>query len=96
MARFDPKPYPCDEDTLELLEADSKRALSRGKLKGYLMKFQVADGLAYYLVTSEVPLTLQHVPLFDGYSVLAATIRGLTVSDINAMIKMDRILGGLK
>lgn len=57
---------------------------------GGFISFPVADGKAAYLVTKESPLTLQHVPLGDGYQIDPAHIRGLRKADVLAMMRQER------
>ncbi len=59
-------------------------------LVGVVVKFQVADGYAYYRVSKDRPLTLQHIPFCDAYQVHSATIRGLTRDDIVMIEKQQR------
>lgn len=56
-------------------------------LPGTVVKFQIADGYAMYLYKDG---GLYHLPVGDAYRVLPATIRGLTKSDVQAMIDWDR------
>ena len=102
MARLDPNPYPLPPFDIrgdwrqsphvkamdELLEASHK--LPPGKVKGAVVKWQRADGYAWYIVTSERPLTLQHIDYMDGYAVEPALIRGLTKADIEEMLERER------
>ena len=46
-----------------------------------VMSFPVADGKACYLVVSEKPFVLQHIPIYDAYQISPAHIRGLRLSD---------------
>ena len=95
MAQLHKTPYrlnaSIDEHiaTLDKLQADTL-ALPEGQVEGALIKFQVADGFAYYVVTSEAPLVLQHVPAIDAYQISHAHIRGLRVPDIKAIIDAQR------
>jgi hypothetical protein len=74
--------------------------LPEGEIVGGLVKWQVADGYAYYLVTKASPLTLQWVPFCDDYQVPAALIRGLRKADIIDMLNRERriaeLFGGKK
>ena len=75
-----------DEESAELerLEVLADK-LPAGKLTGSIVDFPIADGKALYLVTSERPLTLQHIPFWDGYSIPPAHIRGLDKQDLLAV-----------
>jgi len=55
-----------------------------------IIKFQVADGYALYRVIDSNPLTIQHLPYMDGYSIPAAHIRGLRKGDILDQIEWDQ------
>jgi hypothetical protein len=65
-------------------------ALPEGVIVGGVIKFQVADGYAMYLVVKDKPLTLQHLPFGDGYCVNPAMIRGLRRVDIVEMLTRER------
>lgn len=54
---------------------------------GFVMQFPVADGRAYYLVTKETPLTLQHIPIGDAWQIPPAHLRGITIADVYQQIK---------
>jgi hypothetical protein len=60
-------------------------ALEGDAMLGGLIRFEVADNYAYYLVTSEKPLKLQLVPY--GYEVPDAHIRGLRRADVLGLVK---------
>lgn len=60
-------------------------ALPVGEIVGYICGWARGDGTAYYIVTQEHPLTLQHVAFMDMWTVESALIRGLTKADIVAM-----------
>jgi hypothetical protein len=57
-------------------------ALPEGATVGAVLQYAVADGHAFYLVTKETPLTLQHIPFGDGYSIPAPMVRGLRKQDV--------------
>jgi hypothetical protein len=57
---------------------------------GMMIQFPVADNYARYVVKSLDPLELEHFPIFDGYSVHPALIRGLIVEDLQHDIDMSR------
>jgi len=80
------------EAALKILE-DRSEALPLGDLVGGVIRFQVADGYALYLV-SKAPvgggIELQHIPYCDGYSIPAAHIRGLTKADILEMLRQEK------
>jgi len=57
-----------------------------------LVRFQVADGYAYYLVINEYPLTLMHVPYLDAYRAHPALLRGLDKNDVRKQVKSRKML----
>jgi hypothetical protein len=60
-------------------------ALTGDAIIGGLIRFEVADNYAYYLVTREKPLKLQLIPY--GYEVADAHIRGLRRADVLGLVK---------
>lgn len=56
-------------------------------LTGSLLRFQRADGYAFYLVTKHKPLTLQHVAIGDAWWVEPETIRGLLERDVRQQLQ---------
>ena len=64
-------------------------------LVGVVISFQVADGYAYYRVSKDKPLTLQHIPFCDAYQVHPATIRGLGKQDIVATACFQKAIRNL-
>ena len=53
---------------------------------GRIVRFPYADGYAFYLVTKEKPLTLQHIPVGDRWQVPYYQIRGFRKVDILSRI----------
>ena len=74
---------------------DASIALPDGQIEGGVIRFSVADGHAFYYVTSESPLILQHIPFLDAYEIDAATIRGLNREDVVELIRQERSLRSL-
>jgi hypothetical protein len=81
-------------DALADFQAKSN-ALAENEVVGGLIRFQVADGYAYYLVTKESPLTLEWVPFGDNWQVSAPTIRGLRKADVLGMLAWERKMSSL-
>jgi hypothetical protein len=71
---------------------DSFARQPEGTLKGAIVSFPYADGRAMYLVRTESPLTLQHIPYGDAWQIPDAHIRGLRLEDIRKMVEGDRRL----
>ena len=76
---------------LDALQVKSD-ALPKGEIVGAMLQFSVGDGSAVYVVTKASPLTVAHVPAFDGYRVHEATIRGLRVKDVLHQLKWRKVL----
>jgi hypothetical protein len=49
---------------------------------GRLLRFPVFDNYAFYVIASEAPFSIEHFPYGDGYTIAAAWVRGLEVSDL--------------
>jgi hypothetical protein len=98
VALLHPKPYPWntpsashDDQYNELQELMAKSAeLPDGEVLGGVIKFHVADGHAYYLVTAKEPLTVQYINFMDGYSIPAAHLRGLLEDDILELVQQEK------
>lgn len=93
MARLERTPYPLpgggvsQEATAAMWALMEKsNTLVRGEVVGGVLQFPRADGYATYLVTKEKPLTVQHIPYMDAWTVEPALIRGLTKADVLEML----------
>lgn len=62
-------------------------------LVGEVVKFQVADGYAQYMVASGTELI--HLELGDAYAIPEAHARGLRLADIKQMIARDKAFAAL-
>lgn len=62
---------------------------------GEVIRWQVADGYAQYMVYTTSPLALIHLDYLDGYEVSEIMLRGLRVSDVKQMIARERRLSEL-
>jgi len=71
---------------------DAKKALKErgfgGKNFGEILKFQVADGYARYMVVSMRPLRLMHLPLDDAYNFPYAHL--LTAKEVNNQLAVQK------
>lgn len=108
MARLDPTPYPLPPlacwgapagpdlhtKAFEGLLAAS-HALPEGEVVGAMLRWQRADGYAWYRVSGAAPLSVQHVPAHDAWTVEPALIRGLSRADVLSMIDRERRLAAL-
>ncbi|TJY57139.1 hypothetical protein E4T66_17155 [Sinimarinibacterium sp. CAU 1509] len=59
-------------------------------LVGEVVRFQIADGYAQYMVWSTRPLQLVWLELGDAYAIPEAHARGLRLSDIKQLVSMER------
>ena len=57
-----------------------------------VLSFGVADSYAHYLVVKRKPLTLQHIYYMDGYQIPAAHVRGLTLADVDDMLRREKAM----
>jgi hypothetical protein len=53
---------------------------------GGIFAFPWADSYAYYLVTSDDPLTLQHIDYCDAWSVPRYVISGISPADVDMQL----------
>lgn len=104
MAKLDPRPYPMpplgfgvNDPHIQAYDnlVAASNALPEDEYVGALISWQIADGYASYLVTSMSPVTLQWVPLADGYRVDDALIRGLRKPDVIAKVESTRAFNRL-
>lgn len=111
MAKLSKTPHPMDwnkrsnETTdeyfartgkqIETLQKKSAEAMDSCSAVGFLMQFPVADGYAYYVITSTTPLTLQHVPYGDAYQAAPAHLRGIRMSDVARAMASDKFMSQL-
>lgn len=80
-----------DRECLDAIAA-AARATNNGDLVGEIYSHPVADGYATYVVWSQRPLALVHVPLGDAYALPEPHERGLRVADIRAAVKSAKTL----
>ena len=71
---------------------NSEKAFDKFCTENEVLAFGVADGYAHYLVVKRKPLTLQHIYYMDGYQIPAAHVRGLTVADVDDMIRREKAM----
>lgn len=107
MAVLDPTPYPLPplgpyrSDRFEAHEQafnelrERSQALPDGEVVGALLSWPVADGHACYVVTGAEPLTVQHVPFLDAWTVDPILIKGLDADDVRSMLARQRALDAL-
>lgn len=81
--------YERENKVLEYLMEHTMN-LPKGDIKGGVIRFSVADGYAYYLVTKLRPLTIMHLPFGDAYSIPYAHVRGLNKADIVNQMEIEK------
>lgn len=75
------------ESELNRLEDEAPTEPEKDGIIGGIISFPIADGKAIYRVVESDPLTLQHIPIGDGYQIPDAHVRGLRKKDIIQKIK---------
>lgn len=90
---FNRKEYnqKCDEFLNKLRE--QCKANSKHKNVGKVIRFQVADGYAQYMVLSMKPLQLIHINLDDGYQAEIAEL--LTPKKVTELIEREEKMAEL-
>jgi hypothetical protein len=81
----------CDKFKQDLKEFLLKR--KKGKLVGEIVRFQVADGYAEYMVAGLKPVELVHIPTWDAWTYQYAYL--LTAKEIEERINSERMLAEL-
>lgn len=69
--------------------------LPNGQIVGGVISFPIADGSAMYLVVSDKPLKLAHLPYGDAWHIEAPTIRGLRRVDVVQMLQREKTLASM-
>lgn len=98
---FDSKPGESWGSTRQRHEAafaallEKSNALQDGEVVGGVLMLPFADGHACYLVESEKPLRLAHIPYGDAWHADASTIRGLRLQDVESRLAHARRLNKL-
>lgn len=59
---------------------------------GEIIRFQIADGYAEYMVRSERPLEIVHLDDGDAWKISPAHIRGLRLGDVRDLVARDAAL----
>lgn len=78
----------------ELVKVSDKIKIG-GDPVGALIKFPVADGYAHYRVVKASPLTLEHIPVENGWYADIRLLRGITTRDIWDELKSQRTLSSI-
>ena len=84
-----------NKDCADLTDRLKKWCIERNDQKsvGEIIKFQVADGYAEYMVASTIPVQLIHLPFWDAYeSEFAHLMTAKAVQDkINQTIAFEKL-----
>lgn len=88
----DPKWLEHDDEFIRKLQEVSDQALENNSVVGYLLKFPVADGYAFYQVLSEKPLELGWAHCGDAWQADPILLRGIRISDVRKMMESDRAI----
>jgi hypothetical protein len=72
------------------LEAISQKYATGDGVSGEFLRFPRGDGYAVYVVVRAKPLTLVHVKIGDAWTIEGYAIRGLRLSDVQALIERRR------
>lgn len=67
----------------------------RGELRGEEVRWPVADGYARYVVYTEQPLSLIHIPTGDAWDIDEIMERGLNLDDIRQNVSRQRAMAEL-
>lgn len=78
------------EDAVIAVWAAQLRRTNPGALVGEIIRFQIADGYAQYMVKKEKPLQLVHLHVGDGYQIDPIMIRGLRLSDVRQRVSQEK------
>lgn len=92
MARLIPFRGNPDRLDAERLIRESHEAVAAGRDIGLMYKSQIADGFAFYRVVESDPLTVEHLPIGDGWQLPAPHIRGLEIEDIRESAAYEKRL----
>ena len=88
---FDNEVYKKNEEQYVIdLKKELKSMGYKGKNFGEILRFQVADGYAEYMVVSMRPLKLMHLPLGDVWDFQYAHL--LTAKEVNEKIEGKKAL----
>ncbi len=74
---------------------DLARANCKDPIAGEIVRWGRGDGYAEYIVWNVKPLQLLWLQTGDAWQVEAALLRGLTVTEVRAMVESDRRLNEL-
>lgn len=91
---WDPAAFQKESDELSAL-MDAGLETPDEDVVGFVMRFPVADGYAFYVVTKAKPLTIEWVQIGDSWQVPEYTLRGLRLGDIVDMKRRSRAMRAL-
>jgi len=97
-------PFPTNDDWdtyHQMVEEKIKqtctdlKATRKGDTVGEIIRFQVADGYAQYIVVQENPLKIMHIHEGDAYEASHILIRGLNLSDVIDMVGREKAIAAM-
>lgn len=82
--------HKANEDYIQKLRDRLAEYGYKGKNAGEVIKFQVADGYAQYMVISMRPLQLMHIPIIDAYEFQYVHL--MTAKEVNEKVEAEKRL----
>lgn len=65
-------------------------------ITGVILQFPAGDGHAYYIVSKQKPLTLQHIPYADAWHALGVTIKGVDRKYVLDWLRQEKKVWGAR
>jgi len=65
-------------------------------ITGTILQFPAGDGAAYYIVSKQKPLTLQHMPYSDAWHASGVTIKGVDRQYILDWLRAEKRSAGAR
>jgi hypothetical protein len=94
-SNFDRDKHNADEAEYIATLASTAKQNGTSDLLGEIVRWPRADGYAQYMVWTTRPLALIHIATGDAWMVEDALMRGLRLSDIQAMVERERRIANL-
>lgn len=96
LPKFEPEDFR-DFDNSKHVKAfnalqDYADSLTEDQIVGQIIRWQVADGYAYYMVVDDDPLTVSSIPFLDGWQVDPIMIKGLDADDVREKVRQRRAM----
>ena len=90
--KYDDKAYDAEVKRYTREVREYAQKTHSGIWVGEVIRFQVADGYAQYMVFSQKPLSLFHLNIGDGYQADPILLRGLLLSDVKKLVAHEQAL----